>query len=373
MTTPSRRGPEEGVHVVESAATGAAQRDDGKLSFIAPVMGLIRRWRVIIVLPLAFALLAAAFTAVTGVNYIAESRFAPYARDAQLSSLAGVAAQFGISVGSGGQGESVEFYAQLLQSRELLQEVVLSGYADRLAVLKGDTVGTALLTLWDVKGDTREEQLLEAVRRLRDVLHVSTDLRANILTVRTEAKSTWLAEQINRRLLDLVNEFNVAKRQSQATAERRFAEARMKEARFELLAAEDSLQRFLTTNRSYEQSPTLRFEAGRLERLVDFRQQVFTALAQSFEQARIDEVRNTPVINILDAPEGSAESREGIGRSGLKGFLFGALLAVVLALAIELWQRQRREQPTEYEALIAQLRRTLREMRSLSTWLRPPG
>jgi uncharacterized protein involved in exopolysaccharide biosynthesis len=334
-------------------------------------MSLAVHWRMIVLVPLLFAFLAVVYTALVGVDFAAESRFAPHSTKAAISNLDAVAAQFGIAVAGGGQTESVEFYSQLLRSRELLQGVVLSSYDKQVVVSGGETRGTPLLELWDITEDTREEQLLEGVRQLRDAVQVSPDLRASILTVRTKAKSPWLAEQINRRLLDLVNQFNLEKRQSQATAERAFVEARMGDAQHELLVAEDSLQRFLTKNRSYAQSPTLQFEAGRLERQVDFRQQVFNSLAQSYEQARIDEVRNTPVITILDAPEGSGEVQGSLVRSAAMGFLLGAILAVLFALAIEFWHGKRRDKPTEYEALSDQLRRTVREMGSVREWLRP--
>jgi uncharacterized protein involved in exopolysaccharide biosynthesis len=372
MTPPDRRVPDEEVGFLETPDSPIDRpARGGDMSLLAPVMSLARRWRIVIVVPVVFALLTMVYTAIVGVDFASESRFAPHSGKTAMSNLDAVAAQFGIAVAGGGQTESVEFYSQLLRSRELLQGVVLSSYGEQGVAPGDETSGTPLLELWDITGDTREEQLLEGVRQLRDAVQVNPDLRANILTVRAEAKSPWLAEQINRRLLDLVNQFNLEKRQSQATAERAFVEARMGDAQLELLAAEDSLQRFLTKNRSYAQSPTLQFEAGRLERQVDFRQQVFNSLAQSYEQARIDEVRNTPVITILDTPEGSGEAQGSMVKSAAMGFILGAILAVLFALAIEFWLGKRRDKPIEYEALSDQLRRTVREMGSVRGWLRP--
>jgi len=92
-------------------------------------------------------------------------------------------------------------------------------------------------------------------------------------------------------------------RQSQAAAERGFTEERMAEAQEELRAAENELQRFLQNNRQFQNSPELVFQHDRLQRRVAMRQQVYTSLVQSYEQARIDEVPNTPVITVVEYAE----------------------------------------------------------------------
>jgi uncharacterized protein involved in exopolysaccharide biosynthesis len=54
------------------------------------------------------------------------------------------------------------------------------------------------------------------------------------------------------------------------------------------------MQAFLQANRQWANSPDLTFQHDRLERDIALRQQVYTTLVQSFEQARISEVRDTP-------------------------------------------------------------------------------
>ena len=114
---------------------------------------------------------------------------------------------------------------------------------------------------------------------------------------------------MNRRLLELVTEFNQERRQSQAAAERRFVEARREEAKGELEEAERNLQRFLEQNRSYESSPQLVFEAQRLQRSVDINQQLYTSLAQSYEQARIAETVTHPSLPSWTSPRRPALPR----------------------------------------------------------------
>jgi tyrosine-protein kinase Etk/Wzc len=105
------------------------------------------------------------------------------------------------------------------------------------------------------------------------------------------------------RLLDQLNTFNLTGRRSRATQERKFTEERMLEVGAELRAAESRLEQFLEANREYRLSPKLTLQQDRLSRDVGMRQQVYSSLAQSYEQAKIDEVRDLPVITTVSEPE----------------------------------------------------------------------
>src|SRR3989442_1551735 len=62
-------------------------------------------------------------------NYVAVSSFMPQTSQTTASRFAGLAAQLGVSLGNTGGSESVPFYAELVRSRELLQEVALTQYS----------------------------------------------------------------------------------------------------------------------------------------------------------------------------------------------------------------------------------------------------
>src|SRR5207245_3853543 len=115
-------------------------------------------------------------------------------------------------------------------------------------------------------------------------------------------RSAWVSLGIADRLLAGLNQFNLSARQSQAAAERRFVEGRLEEARASLRAAEDALQRFLQANRQIANSPQLTFQRDRLDRDVTLQQQLVTGLVQQYEDARIREVRDTPVITVIERP-----------------------------------------------------------------------
>lgn len=318
------------------------------IPFLSFVNVLLRHWRLIFLTGIASAAVALAIVLVLG-GYEAKAIFAPTAgNESALSGLAGVAARFGINV-SADVGGSTGFYASLARADGLLQEVARTPYRFATRFGGSDSLRGSVLDLYPSRASTEEEKLQDAVDRLRRHVSVSVDLESGTVRVATRARWPGLAEQINRRILELVNAFNVDQLQSQARAERAFTEQRLQVAERELSEAEGGLERFLRDNRTYQSSPRLTFEAARLQRRVDLRQQVYAQLAGAYEQARIQEIRNTPVITIVDPPEGSARPRFRLLPTGLLALLGGVALGSLLAFLAEYFSSLRAEGAPEYE------------------------
>ena len=189
------------------------------LSLASVLTDALQHWRLLIGLPFGFAVLLV-LRAIFGGEMVASSRFAPQSAEGNASQLSAVAAQFGFSFGLPGSGESVHYYAQLLRSRDILRAAAETRY--RFPVEHGDAADTmrgTLVELLRIEGDTPEQRVKRAIRDLDSRLTVTTDIKAN--TVALSVVTPWpaLSEQVNRRLLDLLNDFNLRKRQAQAGAE----------------------------------------------------------------------------------------------------------------------------------------------------------
>jgi uncharacterized protein involved in exopolysaccharide biosynthesis len=296
-------------------------------------------------------------TLIRGPVYTAESRFVPQMSGSSTSRLAGLAAQFGIDVGAAGGQSPSELYAALTQSREILESVAMSSYpvtADTSASARRET----LVELLELKNDDNEQLRLDAVEALRRKVAVSTDIRTGVITLQTTTPWRNVSEAMNARIIALVTDFNQTRRQSQARAEREFLSARSREAQQQLRDAEVRLAAFNDQNR-IRSSSQLALEGARLQRAVDLAQQVFITLAQSYEQARIEEVRNTPVITVIDSPMGSAKRQRGLVKKTAIGLVLGTLLGLGIALIGEQLRRRREADPAAYEDLVERLRRTL--------------
>ena len=332
----------------------AAPVRDEPRSFVAFIAMLLRHPRLLFVLPVATAILAAAIWLLRGAEYVARAELKPQSAESRLASFGGLAAQFGVNLaGLGGSTEGPEYYAAVLRSNEILGVVVRSEFrfTDRqLGQAAGDSVRGTLIDIWGIEGETAEARETAAIRRLRSSIAARPNIAAGL--IRFEVRNKWpeLAVQINRRFLESLDSFNVRSRQSQAAAQRRFIESRLAEMRGELSVAENALVAFESRNR-LSGAPELVLERQRLQRRVDISQQVYLTLAQAYEQARIDEVRDTPVITVVETPETTVEQAGGLLLFLLLGGFVGLLAGLALILIRELWTRQMAEHPDDASAV----------------------
>lgn len=209
--------------------------------------------------------------------------------------LASLGGQLGLDLG--GSRTQLRFYPKLLTSYWFLSTLA------RREVRPNQTL---FEVLQDRAPDTAATDFMRlqdgAVAKLRQLVGVDLDERANVFTlsIRLPTREAALAAATNA--VALITEFNTHVRRLQASDNRRFVEQRVDSAHTELNAAEETEADFLLRNKSYEQSPTLTLEYQRLQRHVALLQDVYVTLSRNLEEARIDEVREAPVLTVVDPP-----------------------------------------------------------------------
>jgi len=321
---------------VGGAAPAARRPADDEISLWEVLAVLLRRRGTIVLTTVLCLGAAVALTLLRSDRFTTQASFQPQGSEASTSQLMALAGQFGINVpGMGGDELSPAFYAELLASREILQRV-----ADRAYQVEG--LGMVRLTdLLEIEADTEALRVEAAYEALRDnLVSIETGLETAVVTVTVTTKWPDLSQEIAEALLDEIQVFNLETRRSQAASERAFIEARVDSARLALNAAEDSMQEFLQANRRFEDSPELTFQRERLQREISRQQQVYTALAQSFEQARIAEVRDTPVITVLQRPFlPPGPDDRSLLLAVVLGVVRGGMAGVVLAFVVEALRR----------------------------------
>jgi uncharacterized protein involved in exopolysaccharide biosynthesis len=210
---------------------------------------------------------------------------------------------FGLDAGSSMGVTSPQFYSALLESRGILHSVVIATYTYGRTGRSGD-----LVTFFKIRQPTREEAEIRAIKLLKKRVKVTSDRLSGIVTIEVTMTDHDLSAQIAQRLLALVSDFNMRRLQSQAGAEAAFVERQAGLALENLRSAEDALADFKERNRATTQAPTLETDENRLQRRVLIAQQIYLALAQRLESSKGEAVRNTPVITVIDPPEGLIEA-----------------------------------------------------------------
>jgi uncharacterized protein involved in exopolysaccharide biosynthesis len=323
---------------------------------------LVTRWRLVAATALTCAILTALILVIQRRTYTAITTFTPENSSnssllSGLAGLAGLAGQLGLG-GSSPSSVSPDFFVKLAHSDDILRSTLLREFPDP----DSTAVRRPLLQLLEVKGRTGEERIQRGVRKLRKRVDASSDKSTGIVTLEVSLHSPVLAAEVAKYMVELLNRFNLESRQSQSREQRRFSGERLAVAERELRAAEQAQLAFLQRNRQYLDSPLLAFEYSRLNRQVQLRQEVYQTLTKAHEEARIAEVRDTPVLTVIDsavAPVKPSGPKRVLGT--LVALIVGGALGVLLAYIAAAWSRTRRS-PTpdylEFRAAVEEARRT---------------
>jgi hypothetical protein len=198
-----------------------------------------------------------------------------------------------------------------------------------------------LLDLLEVGGETPKRRDELGVGQLQKI--VDAVVTKTIGGVEVGASTEWpsVSEGIVASVVEGVNAFNEQTRRSQTSSERKLAEQVMESKLKELQAAENRMKAFQRTNRMFRGSPDLEAEHDAIERELLMRQQVYTTVAQSYEDAKIREARDTPVITVLEPPYvPTLPEPRGRINSVIVGLILGSFFGAVLAFAREMFARR---------------------------------
>ena len=318
--------------------TEPRHEDDGELSLFAMGTTLLRgRWR-IARWTIAGLLIALAAVITQPALYRATASFAPQGADPGRAGLASLASQFGVAIPASGQSMSPEYYARLLKSRSLLRTIV----SDTFVVAEQGALRLPFTQLFELTAADPVRREDDGVAVLEKLVGASVSKTTGIVELSASTRWRSVSIAVVGALVKGVNEFNQRSRQEQASSERQFVEGRLAIASTELRATEDRLEEFLQRNRQMGTSPELSLQRERLQREVTQRQQVYGTLAQSYEEMRIREVRDTPVITVIE-PASAPALPEPRGRTkvAILGILLGGFVGVMLVLLSDMLARRR--------------------------------
>jgi uncharacterized protein involved in exopolysaccharide biosynthesis len=351
----------------QPSAMTAPGASSGDLTVLQLVNVMLRSRVAIILTAVLIAVLTGAVVMSTPRTYSSTTSFLPQGGKPN-SPLNGLAAQLGVDVPGGTSGgSSPQFYAQLADSRHLLSKV-----AEQSFVVDGRTVPLANILRTENANPVVQREL--TIRALQAAVSTEVDLQTSIVSVSVRAPNPQVARDLVSSVLSAISLYNLETRQSQARAERVFTEQRLADAATELRRAEDDMESFLRSNRVLG-SPSLVADKERLSRQVSLRNQIYAQLAGAYEQSKLEEVRDTPVLTVLDPPEVPIEPNpRGLVTKTLLGFIIGALIAAVLAVLINRL-RAHGESGSDAEEFVALRQAALADLRhpvrALSQRLRP--
>jgi uncharacterized protein involved in exopolysaccharide biosynthesis len=271
----------------------------------------------------------------------------PWARRTEALDIAGDARQ------------SASYYVELLVSRPVLRAAA-SGTFTVLTAKGRETAPLAYF--YGIKG--RPAVALEGtVEEVRNHIRISASQQTGTVWFFIDSPYPEISAQLANSLMQQLEQYNLEHRQTQATAERAFIEKRLDEAAVDLHTAENQLAAFRERNRNYGASPQLVMVSSRLNREVMMRQQLYDALMRSYEQARLEEVRDLPTITILEpAVVPTSPIKGSSGRKPFLGAITGLLIGIIVAFMRERVDETRTAQTPAFMRYSALKRQTLRDL-----------
>lgn len=270
--------------------------------------GVLRRWRWLLLAPIVAAAVGALAAFAWPKTWTATTTFVPESAlgtntTSLLGALGGISSLLGDAGGGAAalsrlkEGPSTEFFADVLTSQDVLTTTLRAQFADP----GNHGQKRPLLELIDVSGSTPERRFGNALRKMKRKVEVTISRRSAIINLKVTLSDPVLSATVANFMLAQLNTFNLERRQRSSTEQRRFAEVRLTTAKQELDDAERIRQRFLYSNRNYYESPRLLATFEALDRAVRIKEGILVGLTKTFEESRVAEVRDTPLLTVVDA------------------------------------------------------------------------
>ncbi|HUR91686.1 MAG TPA: hypothetical protein VMY38_03325 [Gemmatimonadaceae bacterium] len=306
------------------------------VSFLSLINFVLRNALILGASGLAFAILVAIPAVTAAPTYSVTTKFATESEP--------VGRLFGFSLPGNGGGRGPEFYIELIKSPEILAPLVESSYE----VEPGKPRKT-LIEHFAPGVRPASEAKVRAMSAASSRISTKVSPTTSSIILRVTAENPILATQMAEAVLVQIDRFNSTTRKLQTTAERRFAEQRLAEISVEVRQAEERLRYFRERNRDISLSPALNLERERLEEEVSTRRGLYSSVLQTYERAKMDEVRDSPLVTVIGRPvPPSQPDARGMARSFVLGFFLGLLVGGILVAWTEYLDRVRQRGSPEF-------------------------
>ena len=176
-----------------------------------------------------------------------------------------------------------------------------------------------------------------AVKQFLSLINVDENPKTGVYTLKVIGFEAKFVFELLSSFIEELDKHQIDYNKNKTSEARKFIEERIIDIEKELKHAEEVLKNFMDRNRRIENSPALQLEVQRLNREVSVLTGVFTTLKQQLETTKIQEVRESDYVVVIDAPELPIEKispkrKSMLIISGFLGIAFGLFLVFMLEL-----------------------------------------
>jgi uncharacterized protein involved in exopolysaccharide biosynthesis len=284
--------------------------------------------------------------------YKAASTIILHSTQASGGGLSSFAALAGINLGQQGSKDISAYIPDILRTRSMMELILdKKWHAD---LISGDTAAHSLEYWWKAKPDTtfkdwkerHRDNLVERLRRVKKP-YIKYTLTENkgLAILATEFEDPRLALEINKFLIEELDKFVADKTRTKSGRTRIFIESRLDEAHRLLLDSQSRLFAFRLRNLQRE-APTIQMEEQRLQLNYTIQQEQYLALRKQYELARIEELKETEVLELLE-PATLPRSPSNVSKAAfmtvicIASFIWSFLIVFLFDIVSSYWKHFR--------------------------------
>ena len=249
-----------------------------------------------------------------------------------IGGLGGLASQFGVNLPSSEQADlsSPHILPDLLQSRTfgeklLKKKFYTEKFNKNLSLEKILNNGKANIQ--------KEKMVSNALSELRKMISFNQNPQSSFSTIFVKTNEPEFSKKLAEAILlelELLNRFF----KSQTVSEKlSFIENRIESVSDDLDKSEKILKVFNERNRQVN-SPSLKLEQNRLNQDLEIHRSIFLTLKQQYELAKIEEIQESSILQVLDQPQlplltANRNLKIGIILSSFFGIALGIVMAFI--------------------------------------------
>jgi len=249
------------------------------------------------------ALLSIGYLFLATPVYTSVTKILPISEDNNtLAGFSGVAAQIGFSVPAG-IGPSTpwnELYPEIVQSENLMNNLVNK----TLSTEKYGPNKFLLDILSEEGGYSHEDDFIKtksAIEVLQKMISVEKYRMSPLVTLKVNSFEPQLVQDLADSILGISGELLRNLKTRQIKAKRLFIEERLAEVLNEKDIMQEQFRNFLEKNRGLD-SPSLLIREKEMASQLELQNSLYLTLKTQYEEAKIEEVAKTPMIQIIDGP-----------------------------------------------------------------------
>ncbi len=307
------------------------------------IFTLAKHIKLILFIPTIFRLLT-----ILNVQFLVKPVFVSQAKimsssQTQSSQAAGIAARFGISIPEI-SGDVEWVYPEIVKSRKISKLMLkrkfdTNEFGPQKLLLQ-------ILTYGYKKPAVGLDTLIKSgVHKMQSMIEI--DKSGNFYDLSIKAGEPEFARDLVDALIEELDTHQKNYNRSKTSKTRLFIEERIVDTHKDLEKAEEKLKNFRDRNRRIENSPSLQLEETRLLRETAVLTGVYTTLKQQLETTKIEEVKDSDYVIVLDRPEAPLErtsprKKRSVIIAGFFGIFLGIFLAIIKGYFDNIYKKEKK-------------------------------